>query len=32
MQSLSVDGTEQPEHFVLLIDDHANHEDEIQLE
>lgn len=31
-QSLSVDGTEQPEHFVLLINDQANHEVEIQLE
>jgi cyclic beta-1,2-glucan synthetase len=32
IQSLSVDGTEQPEHFVQLIDDHVNHEVQIQLE
>ena len=32
IQSLIVDGTDQPEHFVPLIDDKANHEVEIQLE
>jgi cyclic beta-1,2-glucan synthetase len=32
IKSLSLDGTNQPEHFVLLINDHANHKVEIQLE
>ncbi len=32
IQSLIVDGNDQPEHFVPLIDDKANHEVEIQLE
>ena len=31
IQSLILDGTDQPEHFVRLIDDKGNHEVEIQL-
>ena len=31
IQSLILDGTDQPEHFVPLIDDKGNHEVEIQL-